>query len=176
MISYYRILYELAMKISVPKQGLYALADNKSTIQRKLNEAKRRGHVKETKCEYRRKGTRNLIVPIITITKEGLAYLCNKGYKDIPWLEYVDEAVDVSSIVPSGIMTKEEMLKRYYRVSLPALMNDLVGGQECVISILKNEQALERGNDQDEKEQALISNKNADGQSEQNDEGLLCGQ
>ena len=71
MISYNRILYELATKISVPKQGLYALADSKSTIQRKLNEAKRRGHVKETKCEYRRKGTRNLIVPVITIKKRG---------------------------------------------------------------------------------------------------------
>ena len=77
MTTYTKILYELATKNTVPKIVLYALSKNKQSVLRKLDEAKANGHVKEVKCECKRKGQRGLKVSIITITKNGLSYLVN---------------------------------------------------------------------------------------------------
>ena len=134
MVLYTLILYELATKVSVPKVALYAMAKNKQTIERLVATGKQRNHIREEKYEVPRKGTRSLIVPVLTITNAGLHYLATECQSDIPWIP------DISGVtqIKSNSMTKAEFVKQTHRISVAALMADMTGAEEKILHISRD--------------------------------------
>lgn len=122
-----KILYELATKGITPKPALLMLGPSRQTIWHKLKRSIDKGWVQEDTYVIG-----NHKHDFLSITVDGLVYLRDQCGDDIPWTPYLEIPKRIK-IMGSGY-SRTEIATTYSRSVMAAVMADLAGAQETVMT------------------------------------------
>ena len=142
MTIFTQILYELATKHVVAKSTILTIGPLTHPIYRQIKRLKDNGLVKEIPCLIKSKKDRTQkTIDCLILTVEGIEYIKNKLYIDIPWAEYLSPAND--AIILPDHYDKSRLALRFTRISTVGVIADIIGACESTVFFNENNSSSE---------------------------------